>query len=298
GLTFIPLNPKSSFSFYLSGHLNGRKYHNDFSLFDNNSGDIMAAIGYRPTTRLLLRTGVSFTSTAYINSEIPYKRDLELFAGTHISLPASNSLDIEAGWARSNYEYIDIDLGRLTDAIGFIDSLKILAQLTDTTDNVAEKLKSFYYSIRLSRPLPLKSGLSLVYTNRIFQNDDHNIVYGFTTGYLSPWATLWEGENVTLKLKSFALPGVILTGGIGYWDKTFLRTAEEDDASIRHLENNEHRRDYLTRWYASAQLPIVSGSGWFLEQNIKVERTSNRSTKPDIYTYQDVSVTAGFVVRF
>ncbi|MCP4566111.1 MAG: hypothetical protein GY841_00880, partial [FCB group bacterium] len=181
GLTFIPLNPKSSFSFYLSGHLNGRKYHNDFSLFDNNSGDILAAIGYRPTARLLLRTGASFTSTAYINSEIPYKRDLEFFAGTHISLPASNSLDIEAGLARSNYEYIDA-MGRLTDDMTFFDSLRILSQPPDSADNVGEKLKSFYYSIRLSRPLPLKSGLSLVYTNRIFQNDDHNIVYGFTTG--------------------------------------------------------------------------------------------------------------------
>ena len=135
GATFIPTRPSSRYSIYLSGHLTGRVYHDDFGLFNNNSGDIKAVLGYRSTSRTSHRLGISYNSTAYIYSDIPYKRDLEIFAGNHFSLPGNNSLDVEVGYGRTNYEYLDLE------------SVPVAFMPPDSADNARARLKLFFYSL-------------------------------------------------------------------------------------------------------------------------------------------------------
>lgn len=285
GMTFIPLPDTSRLSLYLSGDVSAVRYHREFSSFDNNSAEIEAAAGYAVADGLTARVGVAYSSTAYIALDMPYKRDFELYWGGNVSLFGVGSLDIETGFARANYTYI------VNDTINYFPVLP-----PDSFPDAPADLWMYFVSPRLSGNIAPKTGLSLLFSRRNFQNYDQQIIFGFSTSYLSPWAGVWQGEEVSTSVKSYLVPHIILTAGAGYWDKAYMRTAEEEHLYWIQALLDDARHDYQSRYFVNIQWPITTKSHIFIEPNLRLDYTKNISNKP-LYYFDDFSVSGSIKIR-
>lgn len=213
----------------------------------------------------------------------------ELFTGFNLVVYGSNSLDIETGWGFTSFTFID-------DALKFFDYVHPKASLRDG------RFRSFYVSPRFSRPLGSKTGISVTYTYRHFTGADHSVVLGYGTGFLSPWASVFDGSSISAQLKSYLIPRMVVSAGAGYWDKTYLKTMErvfnEAYSGWEWPAPNvvKPRKDYFTRWYFSIQRPVAFGASGILEPTVTVEYSHNCSSL-DTYDYSGTTISAGLVYR-
>lgn len=297
-ITLIPTQKDFPLMPYIKGSFYGSRYREDFSGFDNNAGTITAGVIYRAMPQLHFRLGGKYNRTSYVDNDIYDQESIEFFAGANKTFLKNNTFDIEAGIGRADYSSIRDDLDPFADILdGVPDTF-----LTDRT------LKSFYISPRLSRPLGDKTGINLTYTYRSFTNDSAGIIFGSSSENLSPWSTLWEGQSMTATLKTLFFTDAIVTTGVGYFEKRFLRTLEESQYFI-YMQLGPPRHDYQTRFYLKIQRPIVTKSGWFIEPSLSVEIVTNESTTEIIrrdldnmpidhrYDYDDFTIFWGIVLR-
>jgi len=291
GFTFIPTPRTSPLALLLSGDFSGIRYHDDFNGFDNNTGIMKLAAGYSFTETISARAGFSYSQTSYISLDTEDKEDIEYFWGGNFSLPGSIALDIESGLARANYSYL---YGDTTENPIYV------IYAPDSIPRFPENLWVFYYAPRISRIIAPKTGLSLTFSKRLFQNYDNQIIFGFATKFLSPWASVWEGQSITANAKSFLIPGLIFTAGAGYWDKSYLKSIEHDYGFYIQILVDDppviRRHDWQTKYYGSLQWPITTHSGLFIEPSVRVDYTKNRSNVP-LYSYSNYSLLALITVR-
>ncbi|MFH1699611.1 MAG: hypothetical protein ABIE07_03405 [Candidatus Zixiibacteriota bacterium] len=305
-VTYIPLSEISRFSLYFAASLNGRKYHSDFSGVDNNFGEVKLIGGFQLNPRFHIRGGLSFRSTVYINTGNDYKRDFDFIMGINAVLPMQTSFDFEAGYGRTNYLYKDANLTGdgwplsrpdLPEPIPY--DIMWIKDIADTKDD----LWVLYLSPRLSRSLGRKTGLNLIYTIQNFQNYRGGFLWDISTGYLSPWATVWEGQSASVNIKSFAIPGLIVNTGYGHWNKRFLTTSNRYDADgldRTYLEvktEDKPREDSVNRFYLSLQCPVKLNHEYLIEPVLNIEHMNNNSNKP-LYNFDDYSITTGVSFRF
>ncbi|MFQ6009318.1 MAG: hypothetical protein ACE5K8_10265, partial [Candidatus Zixiibacteriota bacterium] len=292
-ITFIPTGENSSVNVYLSGKYDRTLYRDKFESFDNANIRLTAALEYVIKPWLRLRTGSKFTVTRYVNADSvdADHEKYDLFAGLNIVAFGSNSLDIESGWGTTNFSFVD-------------DTVQPSIEFTPGSSKGS--FNSFYISPRISRPLGSRTGISVTYTYRHFTGADHSVVAGYSTGYLSPWATIYEGSSVTLQLKSHLVPQMIVTTGIGYWDKTYLKTRDRVWGVIQggsfwyegwiYANEASPRKDYFTRLYLSLRRPISFGVGGLIEPTLTIGYSENRSSL-DVYDYTSTTFTVELIYR-
>jgi len=288
-ITFIPTSEESPFSVYLSGAYDNVQYREKREDIDNNNSRWIASIGYRLSPVVNLRAGSRLTATRYPNSEdIDADHEkYELFAGINLSLFGSNSVDIEAGLGRIDFVFLDPDT-EIVKPPGFGLPAEILEG----------NLRLYYISPRFSRPLGSRTGLSISYTYRQFTNPDEVLIFGFATEFLSPWASIYEGSSVTVKLKSYMIPRMVVTTGAGYWDKTYLTALEEwiNPAYGGKEWRRSKRQDYFTRLYISLQRPVSFGMSGMLKPTVTVDYSHNNSSDEG-YDYSGTTVSVAIVYR-
>jgi len=286
-ITFIPTSEESPFSVYLSGAYDNVQYREKREDIDNNNSRWIASIGYKLASAVYLRTGSRLTATRYPHSEdIDADHEkYELFAGINLSLLNANSVDIEAGLGRIDFVFLDPDA-------------EIYKPYGLPAEMLEGSLRSYYISPRFSRPLGSRTGLSVSYTYRQFANPDEVIIFGFSTEFLSPWASIYEGSSVTVKLKSYLIPRMVFTTGAGYWDKTYLATLEKwiNPAYGGEEWRQFERQDYFTRLYISLQRPVSFGVSGMLEPTVTVAYSHNNSTDEG-YDYSGTTVSVAIVYR-
>jgi hypothetical protein len=226
---------------------------------------------------------MTIKSTGYIDSDPYDQKSVEFFGGFNISSIYRNSFDLEFGYSKARYS----DLSR--DVFDYLDIYDSML--------VKKDLHSFYISPRFSRPLGSKTGINLVYTHRKFSNADSSLVFGATNQNLSPWASVWDGHSVTSTVKTYLLPSFIITSGIGYWEKKFLRTLEEGMYFPNQIgSRDDARKDYQSRCYIKFQHPFTLKTGQSWEPSLQIEYSDNNSTN-EVYDYTNFSVSIGIVLR-
>ncbi|HOD67259.1 MAG TPA: hypothetical protein PKW75_10140 [candidate division Zixibacteria bacterium] len=312
GLIWVPTDPAGRLTFYLEGNTSARRYRAAYSSYSTNEGYLKGSVGFRLNPRFLLRSGIKFNGTNYITPDSTTDADYEqyeLFAGVNIALPWSNSFDLEAGLGQTNFALIDAaknpDFQNPYAAPG--------VQWPATKFLEDGDFRALYVSPRVSRPLGDKTGISLTYVYRQFLDVDEAVVLGITTDFLSPWTSFFDGSSLQLRIKSYVISDFILTGGLGYWDKTFLRSTEvvvdtiptprPDDPDRVRIETRwvdpkdaTAREDDMTRLYFGLQRPFTFRGGLYLEPSLGLEYIDNRSTR-DNFDYSTTAVTFNILVR-
>ncbi len=281
--TFIPTNQNSNLSSYLSVSFSGRTYKEDLRDFNNNSFKLITSNGYRLGKAFSVRTGVKLESTSYLYSNSPDKDSYEIFVGTNFTLLGSNSFDIEAGYTGLRYSYIPDTTYMLTDSpTGSFDYFHVKGDLF-----------SYYISPRFSRPIGSKTGISITFHHREFYNGDNAIVLGSAVNFISPMGNVFEGQSLTVALKTKLIPKMIISAGAGYWKKTFLKTMVLTDAYPASYA--ETRNDEQNRFFFTIERPIYFKSGTSLRPKLQIDIINNNTTSIsmfELYDYSSFSINA------
>lgn len=290
GVKYIPTNKNSRLTVLINTSFAARLYRDEFDPFNNTNYDAGLTMGFRAKNNFYLRSGLAYNSLQYTNFNGADENTFKLLAGINLTLPGSNSLDLETGFASMGYR-------RFGDTVTSI--LKPPEDKINTQESyvrsllVDDNLHSIYISPRFSRPIGSKTGFNITYTYRKFSNFSNKIVNGFSTGFLSPWASVYDGQTISLNIKTLIFNGFIVTGGAGYWDKRFFKTVEN---GIYYMVGVKARKDYQSRFYWNLQRPFVLGSGITAEPVVQFDYTHNNSTLT-LYKYSSLNVSAGITFR-
>ena len=304
GFTVLPLKDSSKFTILLTTNYQGYSYKDalttNSSEFTDKGINGIFSLGYEFYENFHIRTGFNYTQTGYATEEVSDKKTNEIFGGINFSVFGSHAFDIEGGYSFEKYDYLPdvkeqyIIIGNDTLA-SFINIYPIDSSNAYSSD-IEDDLNSFYLSARYSRPLGNKTGLSITYSYRKFQEiKDSTFILGNSTGYLSPWVKSFEGSSIQAKIKTYMIPQFIITGGFGYWDKSHLRTLESYLGVVSTV-NAADRADDMHRYFLTIQLPIVTASGRFFEPTLNIEFTNNNSSISN-YDYTDFTITTGLNIR-
>lgn len=295
GLSVIPIGDTAGTAVQLSFDFETRDYESD-SLNFNTTDDwtITTAVGHRlrPTTHI--RGGVTFRKKHYSGSDVDDKNTFEIFTGVNLSMFGSSSLDIEAGVVAGNLIYVD--------ALEYPGSRpsKAIASGAEYADSVVSdgSFTSLYLSPRYSFRIGARTGASLALFHKGFAGvPDNAAIYGFSVT-TSPWVSEYKGNGITLMLKSYLVPKLILRGGLGYFDKQYIDHIEHP-VGVPVLSipiSVMPREDEQFKGYVAVQLPFTDRRGLFVEPQLQLEYTDNSSTI-SVYEYTDWTVSLGLTVR-
>jgi len=296
GFTLLPIGDASKFSLYINGNFSTTVYRVTFQHFSNDNYDFGIAMGYPLADLGQVRTGWLYNNAGYTN-ELPPELvvppfgdpylasygmsadndNREFFFGFNLAL-GSNALDFETGIAQKYMTFVQRPEGAI-----FLNP--------NRHPLVDGKLKSYYLSPRFSRPIGSKTGINITYTYRKFDNADSIVVPGISTEFLSPWASVYAGEAITVSLKTFLIPNFTTSVGAGYWDKKFLTTEEilDDDDLSTPPAIIKDRRDYQTKYFLSVKRPMRLHSGTTIEPALQIDYSDNNSSNP-VFDYTNLSV--------
>lgn len=308
GFMWIPTDEAGSVSLYVEGSLDTRMYRTRFEEFDNHNAILKSGVAYEVSPRFRVRGGLIGRMTSYPHPDIatdPDYNQAEVFAGLNLGLPLNNSLDCEAGYGITGYAFINSAIDSVYPPLPGMDPD---AKEPPTKFLRDGDFRSFYISPRLSRSIGTKTGLSLTYTYREFARTEDAVVLGYTTSFLSPWNSFFEGSSVTFQVKTYVIPHFIISTGAGYWDKTFLRTSELESKYVPTYPGHfmevfyfidpkdaKAREDEMSRYFISFQRPFLFGAT-VVEPGLSIDYSDNRSTNED-YDYTSTSVNFTLTAR-
>ena len=191
---YIWANTNSPLAVMATGGYKTQRYYEEFSGFDNNTVDFSLSCGYQIREGIQIRSGFNYSDMSYTKFETGNKTTSKFVVGMNATVLKDNSVDLEIGYALMNLSYMkEPGPGKPY----YLDPL--------FESYIDGKLKSLYISPRISRQIGDKLGISITYGYNIFTNDDSMVVSGLSTQYLSPWASVYEGQKVSLKFKSFLI---------------------------------------------------------------------------------------------
>ncbi len=279
--TYIPFDTDSRLSIYLNGSLNGRLYGSTYNGIDANRGNFIGSASYRITDYFRVRTGFRFTSTHYTNSSFeldPNTDETERYGGINLTLPGNVSLDVEFGQTRVWYIFVDGTLEYIPGAWnpGLVDEAKVV-----------HKIRSTFISPRISRSLGRQTGLSITYTHRSFSDIGNALLLADVVGNLSPWASVFEGNSIIFRAKTYVIPSLITTVGFSYAEKEYFPTL--DDKFGSPVTDARERSETLRRFFMEVKRPVRFGRQSIVDVGLQIEKTDNNSTHA-LYGYESLNV--------
>lgn len=306
-LSFVPMKKSSRLGLYANFKFNNRNYQNNSNTVTNNNfntSDYDALLGadYLLYETFKIRTLLSYHESDFNRDDVANKTNFDLISGLNLTLLNSNSLDIETGFSFGNLYY----LPEFTTHPLFPE-MKLPYSITrDEQYSLLEKgdIDYYFYSIRFSRPLGLKSGFGLTFSSKKFKNTpEEGLVYGYSTSYISPWNSAYEDYTFQLSIKSYLIPGIILNFGGGYWDKTYLRTLElgYDEMLGQHkliptTVDAANREENQRKLFLKIEKPIVLNTS-LMEPFINIDYTNNNSSIV-VYDYNNLNFIFGVKIKF
>jgi len=302
GFTWIPTSQESKTRFFVSGNFSGAVFKDEFRNFSSkNDFDIIASASRMISSSSQVRLGLKQVYNVYTNSPVDDRTTTEFFVGYYRNLAEHLSLDVEAGIATGNYQYYDraVDSGAVfTDPEDSQRPFYWTKMLNDG-DN------TFYYvSPRISGQINSKTGFSITYQYRTMDEQDGDpVIFGYSTGLLSPWTDIYDGHAIIASVKTYMLPRMIVTLGGGYWERNHLQTLDYIGGPFLSTvggENNRggivDREDERSRIYLEIIRPF---SLWDiqLEPKLRVEHVTNISNAP-VYDYSHETASFGIKASF
>ena len=303
GLTLIPLSDSLPLTLYINMTYQKYSYRDVLtttsSEFSDRDAGGMISLAYQITDLTNFRLGYSYSLLGYASDSVTDKKSNSLFAGMNFSLFGSNSIDIEGGYSFEKYDYLPEYDSVFHRTYGIDNKNGYL--LLENAD-----LKSIYLSLRYSRPISRKTGLSLSFAYKNFSEfQDSALILGSSTGYLSPWLSSYDGNATLIKIKTYSIPYAIINLGFGFWNSSYLKTLEselvysellEEYVYTTHTRNGRDRNDDKYRLFMSVAVPIVKSSGRLFEPSLNLDYTDNRSTIEN-FTYTDFTISLNLNIK-
>lgn len=297
---FIPTAANAHISLHFEGGFNRLSYRGDsLQRYNTNAYDVMTSAGYQLNPRIHLRGSANWRFTDYSETVagdgvINDKIELDLVVGANWNVFGSNVLDIEWGMLQTRY-----DEDTLAEFLNY-DEMRL-----DTMEvSYGRRVRTMHFSPTFSRPLGNRTGLNITLAYRNFVSGEDITVRGAASGVLDPLSSLYEGFGGFFKVKTFLIPRIITEFGVGYWDKTHLKTEEQvwkphpffpDDSLL--VYDATDREDNQSRAYLTVTVPFPDGpGGFYIEPSVKVSYRDNSSTH-ELYNYYGWNISVGVSLK-
>jgi hypothetical protein len=285
GVTYIDYSDDNPLSYMLSGEVSTRRYGNLYAPYDYVHGGVSLAMRYGLHDGISMKAGAAGILNKYVNSAVGNNRGYGLYGGINAALPGANSIDIESGY----------DVTQFPDLFPEVTGRTAIS-ISDMID-IQDRLETFYYSIRISRPLASHSGLSLEYAARHFVGDDDVVTYGLSVDNLSPWMAFWEGQAVSARIKSFVIPHVIVSTSLEYRDIAFMDALESDIRTYIGEYGVRSRDDEQFRFNLSIRRPISTSGNGLITPSLDLSAIDNNSNHP-LYKYASLNLRFNLNLQF
>ena len=160
--------------FYFNSTVSMMRYGTDFSSYNNAVISGSGSWSYQLSQNLLSTLGGGAKSVKYTNTTSVMDQMYYYFGGLNATLLTNNSFYFEAAFYQKEFT-------------------------TDDSFNSSNSYLDLF--MRFSRPIGNSVGLNISYLNRNLESADEAYMPGFTIDYLSPWSTLWGGDELSFSLK-------------------------------------------------------------------------------------------------
>jgi hypothetical protein len=270
-LTLVKVDENQPLSLFFSAGGSLQKFGELYRDYDHFQSDLSASARYRIASKVQLKIGGVFSSSVYSNSAAGDNYGYGAFVGLNSSFWGSNTIDIEGG----------VDLTRFTGLENSSNTaVRGWRSMMTESSTLETDLQTAYVSLRYSRALGNSSGLSLEYAARTFIGNETVATYGLTIDNLSPWTSFWEGQAVSAEIKTFLLPGFIVTGGGRYRNAQFMDALEADNTADEVTYTLQSREDDQVQAYFGLKRPFVVAPGRILSPTLNLSYIDNSSTHP------------------
>jgi hypothetical protein len=285
-LTIIPWLNESRLSLMFSGAMNGRRYGEEYRLYNNWQADLDAQFSYSAGSGITLRGGTSIGTTEYPNSASGGSSGFGFFGGLNLTPYGSNSLNFEAGMSLLRY-------------VTGLDTVQT-GNWRHPSSSISGQKSDFhfaYFSLRYSRPLGERVGVNASYSERRFVKEADSVIYGFSINYLSPWWSLWEGRSLAANIKTFPGADFILESGFTLTDKKYIQNLEVSSTGDETTYDLLRRDDEYATFYIRLQRPFSTSSQLLIKPGIELGWADNSSNLTR-YDYAEVNFRTWVYFRF
>jgi len=286
GITIIPNLDESLLSLMFSAGIGGRDYGDLFEAYNNWGANLGGMLSYRMSPRVILRAGMSISTTDYTNSVSGDNEGFGFFGGLNLTPYGSNSLNLEAGFDFERYvtglDTVSIGGGR---------------RPSSSVSGVKSSFQTVNYSIRFSRPLSKRVGINTYLAGSSFIKEVDSLIYGFTINYLSPWYSLWEGWTWGTNVKAYPGGDFIVEGGFSYSDKSYIENLEIQIVGDSVISFTQNRDDERASLYVNVKRPFKAGPKLLIRPSVQVRWVDN-SSDVALFDYAYLDFSAGVVFKF
>ena len=282
-IVIIPTSESSAWSVLFAGQLSYRTFGKFYQLYDQTDVGGGSTIGYRLTPSLLLKARASYGRITYTNADFGSNRGSKIVAGVNLTPFGSNALALELGHSWRTYDLAALPTSGTHRSFG-----------DDAGDR--QTYASTGLSLRYSRPLGARTGLSVSLGQRRLHLDDAIAIPGYSIDYLSPWRELWDGTSISTVVKHHFPKQVTVEIGAAYYDKAFVDVVEFDDL-LGESYWLSSREDNFATFQISIARPVSMQNNSLITPNLSVTYAHNQSTL-DYYDYGDLSVFLSLNMKF
>ncbi len=279
----IPTGEASLVSVIFSGEMSHQEFGSLYNLYSQNNFGTDALIIYQVAPKININSRVSYAAVSYFNSDYGSRNGLALSGGLNFTPFGSNSFNFMANYYMGRYDQMPTDLdsspGGRSNRTDDYDSYS----LTDI-------------SLRYSRPIGERTGVSVSLGQRYIRYDESFIVADFDVDNLSPMSDLWDGPSGSVFIKHIFANQYKLVLKSSYAEKSYIETTEQSTDEII-LDQQNLRSDSFASFLISLSRPITIGTGNILTPTLSVSYSSNGSTE-NLYDYSGLSASLSMNIRF
>jgi hypothetical protein len=282
-IDIVPTGENSPISIFLSGDMFYQEYGGLYTLYNQKSFVSEGLIVFKAAPRFHIKSKVSFSTVSYFNSDYGSRNGLALSGGFNLIPLGTNSFNFNASYYRGKYEQIPIELENSSNGRGNRTEDFDRYSITDI-------------SIRYSRPIGARTGISVTLDQRNIWHENSFIVTDFDVDNLSPLANLWSGPSGAVFVKHIFPHQYTLVINGRYVEKRFVDAIEYSREEMVTYQQDS-RYDANQSFLISLSKAITVGSGNILTPMISVIYSSNSSTY-DLYDYTSLSASLSMNIRF
>ena len=230
--TFIPTDDysKSKITIYTTGST--LRYQDIFEIYSNNYAGASCSWQYSLTPAITISSGVSANYFDYPNTEAVTDFNYSFFGGFNVTFLKNNALNFDISYLEQEFSY------NTFDTIGSFQRLRPVEN--------KDTFSSTDYSVRFSRPLDIRTGFNCSYQKRSFDANQEFTYTGFELDYLSPVASLWNGDMYSAGLKRFLPFQIIGNLKMTYTEKTYTQISDFKRVDIRRSADINLQKTYLS----------------------------------------------------
>ena len=149
----------------------------------------------RWSTGFSVRSVLASNSVRYHNAESGNRTSFEALLGANIALGNRNTLDVTINGGTHVYNFLDREF--------------LLIDPNDPTKSLIRGSAPFFgASLRWSRPITARTGVAITLRAETLTGTQNRLLFGASTGYLTPWDELIDRAVSSLQFKSFMIPKV------------------------------------------------------------------------------------------